>query len=324
MSVPAEHIRLFKGDWIADPDLLTARMRAAGVADRFTAELAAWCAEVHEHLRELAEELGIVLLLMGGNGASLRFDAVKQRGSRDNDYLTAATPADIKRLMARLGERFVALGDLMQPVPYKPKKPVRELPLATYVIRVPLVLNHGKASGNDVKVEFHFEQSLPASELITGTLGPAATPEMTAALPQLPYQIAIKLMTLAAEPVGIEEAARAAAVPRQMYDLDTLLTGLEQAHWAVLSEYVRKRYDRECEHWQVQVRPGEPFDGTRARLERWAACLDESSEPWLTIRAVQQSGLRLPMHRRRRSYRATRRRCVPPSFCRLRKFETAP
>jgi len=50
------------------------------------------------------------LLLMGGNGAALRFDAVRQRGSRDNDYLTAAAPADIERLMARFGERFAAVG----------------------------------------------------------------------------------------------------------------------------------------------------------------------------------------------------------------------
>jgi len=47
---------------------------------------------------------------MGGNGAALRFDAVRQRGSRDNDYLTAAAPADIERLMARFGERFAAVG----------------------------------------------------------------------------------------------------------------------------------------------------------------------------------------------------------------------
>lgn len=52
------------------------------MSDRFTAELAAWCAEIHEHLRKLADELGIGLLLIGGNGAALRFDAVKQRGSR--------------------------------------------------------------------------------------------------------------------------------------------------------------------------------------------------------------------------------------------------
>ena len=142
---------------------------------------------------------------MGGNGASLRFDVIRQRGSRDNDYLTAATAGDIKRLMGHFGSRFTLLGELMQPRRYQPKNPVRDLPLATYVVPVPLRLDHGYSRKSEIKLEFHFERRLPASELIRGTLGQAATPEITAALPELPYQIAIKLMTLAEKPVGIEE-----------------------------------------------------------------------------------------------------------------------
>ncbi len=231
MSTLDEHLSLFKSDWIGDPGLLEQRIRDAKVADRYTAELAAWCAEIHEHLRESADKLGIELLLMGGNGASLRFDAIRQRGSRDNDYLTAATAGDIKRLMGHFGSRFTLLGELMQPRRYQPKNPVRDLPLATYVVPVPLRLDHGYSRKSEIKLEFHFERRLPASELIRGTLGPAATPEITAALPELPYQIAIKLMTLAEKPVGIEEATRAAAVPRQMYDVDLLLVGLGANRW---------------------------------------------------------------------------------------------
>ncbi len=48
--------------------------------DLLTAELAAWCAEVHEHLHGLEDTVGVELLLMGGNAASLRFDAIQQRG----------------------------------------------------------------------------------------------------------------------------------------------------------------------------------------------------------------------------------------------------
>ena len=310
MSALGEHLALFKADWIGNPDLLAQRIRTARIADRYTAELAAWCAEIHEHLRELADELGIELLLMGGNGASLRFDAVRQRGSRDNDYMTAATPEGIRRLMERFGGRFAPLGELMQPRLYEPKKPVRELPLATYVVAVPLLLDHGHSGNNEVKLEFHFEQQLPAFELITGALGPAATPEITAALPELPYQIAIKLMTLAAVPVGIEEATRAAAVPRQMYDVDLLLATLGAERWQALSDYCRERYGEECKRCQIEVRPGEPFDGVRARLERWGNCLDEDSEPWLTIRAAQQSGLQRPVHLRPWGWRARAYRLI--------------
>ena len=310
MSALDEHLALFKADWIGEPGLLAQRIRAAKVADRYTAELAAWCAEIHEHLRELADELGIELLLMGGNGASLRFDAARQRGSRDNDYMTAATPQDIQRLMERFGSRFAPLGELMQPRLYEPKRPVRELPLATYVVAVPLLLDHGHSGNNEVKLEFHFERQLPAFELVTGALGPAATPKITAALPELPYQVAIKLMTLAAAPVGIEEATRAAAVPRQMYDVDLLLATLGAERWQVLSDYCRERYSEECKRCQVEARPGEPFDGVRARLERWGDCLDESSEPWLTIRAAQQSGLQRAVHLRPWGWRARAYRLI--------------
>ena len=310
MSALADHLNLFKADWIADPALLADRIREASVSDRFTAELAAWCAEIHEHLRELADELDIGLILMGGNGTSLRFDAIRQRGSRDNDYLTAATPEDIDRLIARLGARFAPLGDLIQPYRHQPKKPVRDLPLATYDVRVPLLLDHGYSSNNVIKLEFHFEQELPASELVTGALGPAATPEMTATLPQLPYQIAIKLMTLTGDPVGIDESTRAAAVPRQMYDIDLLLTGLAEEDWATLADYYRARYAEECVRAEVAVSPEEPYAGIRERLERWGDCLDETADPWQSIRAAQQSGLQRAVHLRPWGWRARAYRLI--------------
>ncbi|MGH2879239.1 MAG: hypothetical protein ACRDK4_06500 [Solirubrobacteraceae bacterium] len=86
MSISAEHLSLFKADWIGDPNSLKALARRHKYNDLFTAELAAWCAEVHEHLHDLEDTVGVELLLMGGNAASLRFDAIQQRGSRDNDY----------------------------------------------------------------------------------------------------------------------------------------------------------------------------------------------------------------------------------------------
>lgn len=54
MSIPTEYLSLFKADWIGDPDRLKALARHHKYNDLFTAELAAWCAEVHEHLRRTA------------------------------------------------------------------------------------------------------------------------------------------------------------------------------------------------------------------------------------------------------------------------------
>ena len=77
--------------------------------------------EVHEHLHDLEDTVGVELLLMGDNAASLRFDAIQQRGSRDNDYLTTASHTDIGRLMDAFAERFKALHPPFKPKVYKPK-----------------------------------------------------------------------------------------------------------------------------------------------------------------------------------------------------------
>ncbi len=153
MSIPAEHLSLFKADWIDEPNRLKALARRHKYNDLFTAELAAWCAEVHEHLHDLEDTVGVELLLMGGNAASLRFDAIQQRGSCDNDSLTAASHSDIGRLMDAFAERFKALHPLFQPKIYEPENPTGELNMITYVVPVALLLNHGKATNNAVKIE---------------------------------------------------------------------------------------------------------------------------------------------------------------------------
>jgi hypothetical protein len=107
-----------------------------------------------------------------GNAASLRFDAIQQRGSRDNDYLTAASHADIGRLMDAFAERFKALDPLFKPDVYEPENPTDELNMITHLVPVALLLNHGKATNNTVKVEFHFEPDLPPAETVSGNVGP--------------------------------------------------------------------------------------------------------------------------------------------------------
>jgi hypothetical protein len=299
-----EHPELFKGEWIAEPARLKTLARRAKYNDMFTAELAAWCAEIHEHLRELETDVGVQLILMGGNGASLRFDAVQQRGSRDNDYLTVATREDIKRLMDAFAARFAALHPLFVPRRYEPIRKVAQLDMVAYVIPVELRLDHGRATSNEVKVEFHFEHELPPAESVLGSLGPADVP-VRARVPELPYQFVLKLMTLVAPPVGIDEERRVEAVPRQLYDLDLLLAAMrDERQWEAMVAYCRLRYEHECAQWSIPLAPDQPVVGLRERLARWADCTDSSGERWKIIRAVQQSQLRREVHRTPWGWRA--------------------
>jgi hypothetical protein len=66
---------------------------------------------------------------------------------------------------------------------------------------------------------------------------PAGVP-ISARLPELPYQLVLKLIALATPPVGIDEDRRADAVPRQLYDLDLLLAALrEERQWQTMADY---------------------------------------------------------------------------------------
>jgi hypothetical protein len=58
----------------------------------------------------------------------------------------------------------------------------------------------------------------------------------------------LKLMTLAASPVGIDEARRSDAIPRRLYDLDILLASfVNSGRWEAMVAYCSARYARECE-----------------------------------------------------------------------------
>ena len=310
-----DRLDLFKAEWISDPEQLKTVARTSRYNDLFTAEIAAWCAEVHEHLRDLESMVGVELILMGGNAASLRFDAIKQRGSRDNDYLTVASHEDIQGLMDAFADRFAALHPLFLPSVYEPIRPTHELNMMTYVIPVALRLDHGRASNNTVKVEFHFETDLPPVETLTGRMGPTQRPVL-ARVPELPYQFVLKLMTLAAAPVGIDEDRRADAVPRQLYDLDLMLaTFTDETQWQTMVGYCTTRYARECAHWNVQVAPGEPSASVQQRLASWADCTDPSGQRWRTIRAVQQSQLRRAVHREPWGWRARCLRLATAAQC---------
>jgi hypothetical protein len=104
--------------------------------------------------------------------------------------------------MDAFAERFKALHPLFQPKIYEPENPTDELNMITYVVPVALLLNHGNATNNTVKIEFYFEPDLPPAETVSGNVGPTQR-TIHARLPELPYQFVLKLMTLAASPVVI-------------------------------------------------------------------------------------------------------------------------
>jgi hypothetical protein len=292
VSIPTSQQHLFKLDWVRDPLLLAEQQRVTGITSQYTAEIAAWCLELHEQLRDLAQDTGLQLLLMGGNGAALRMDVASMRGSADNNYLTSARHGDVQALMDALGRRFSGMPDgLLQPQRIPKPEGAEELPLLAYRVAVPKLFDpNPMIEVLTVKLEFHLDDELPPSDTVTVAHGVVGQ-SLTAQIPQLPYQVALKLMTLVQPPVGID-IDREAAIARQIYDLDALLAAMAQpADWDALSTYGARRYTKETAQRTLPSADDQPWSGARWRLQEWSTCIERNTRFWHHINAMQSSQL---------------------------------
>lgn len=311
----AEHTDLFVLGWMNDPQQAVAAATARGISEPHAIEMSAWCAELHEQLRLLAEDRGMPLLLMGGHGAALRLEAAKQRGSRDNDYLTTASECDVVALMdalqARFAERFPE--PLFRHRRLLGGEDAEPLPLAAFAVDVPALLDPN-AETLAVKVEFHIETDgalFPEGESVRGAFY-GLSEAVTARLPRLPYQVALKLLTLHEPPVGLMPMYEA-AFPRQMWDVDVLAAGMKgQAQFQTLAEYSERRYAKEETQRSRKPESGGPWAGVDRRLAGWAP---PSEEQWRAIEQFQSSQMTRASRRPREHWAARVARLRLP--CRL-------
>lgn len=316
MSIPASQQHLFKLDWVRNPALLAEQQRVTGITSQYTAEIAAWCVELHQQLQELARDMGLQLLLMGGNGAVLRMDLASLRGSADNDYLTSASPRDVQALLDALAHRFSGMPDgLLQPQRIPKPEGAEELPLLAYRVDVPKLFDPNPSiDALTVKLEFHLDDELPPSDTITVAHGVVGQ-SLTARVPQLPYQVALKILTLVEPPIGID-ADREPAIARQIYDIDVLLAAmLQPAGWDALSMYAPHRYAKEIAQRGLPCAQEEPWSGAHWRLQAWSACIDRDTRFWRHINAMQSSQLARSSQRTPEEWAARCHRLIVATHC---------
>lgn len=292
MILPDEVMELFFLEWPKNPELLNKNRDAMGVSHK-VAEQAAWCMEFNDQIAFLANQLGLTIVLMGGNGVSLRLDATKQRGSADNDYLTDATPEDIEDLMGALEDRFAAAPEpFFRPSLLEKPEGAQDLALQSYIVRVPDLLpgnNSLPESGESfVKLEFHMKNELPETEELPERHW-STHEKIDLHGPTIPYQIALKLITLIDPPIGIE-AHRFEAVPKHLYDTDVLFAMLFlESDWDAVSHQLIKQYHAECADRDLIPASDEPFGQISKRLDEWKQCRDKSTRYWQTIESMQSS-----------------------------------
>jgi hypothetical protein len=133
-------------------------------------------------------------------------------------------------------------------------------------------LGGGKPHGHIIKLEFSLRNDrLPAAEEITATLFPFAAP-VRHQVPLLPYQIAMKLMTVTSEAAGGVPTRRQSVLPRQFYDLDGLFGVVRRDQWRDIASGVADLALRETR----PVRSSDVWTGIQARLAEWAEGAERS------------------------------------------------
>jgi hypothetical protein len=166
------------------------------------------------------------------------------------------------------------------------------LPLVAFAVDVPAQLDRNAQEGRlSIKLEFHIEDDpalFPEGESVSGQFF-ALREDFRAILPRLPYQLALKLMTLVAPPVGID-TPREDAVPRQLYDLDALLAQLHsQEQWDTLASYTARRYVKEERQRDREPHPDGAWPSIADRLDEWAQAEDPERRFGQLINSFQTS-----------------------------------
>lgn len=273
--------RPWKLDVIREPALMRRRRDEIRISPE-QIEVAAWCHELHLHVDELAQQREMTLVLMGGQGASLRLATAVQRSSADNDYIVSATPGEVDELVSALLEKLRPHGAdprHFTGAPIQPP-PGARLPLRAWRVVVPRVLTGGPPA--IVKLEFHLEPVVPPHDEVTSEIWTAGA-ALPARVPKLPFQIALKLLTLASPPIGIA-SERDNARPRQIYDLDHLYALVQNSdRWNEIDDWLRRRHAYECELKSLNnMSPEASYDEIETFLSSWA-----NGQGWDLIRTFE-------------------------------------
>ena len=281
--IDPQQLPLFITGFPGDPPSAVTEGAKHGFTNRDACEVSAWCWELAAQVKSLAEARGLPMALIGGTAVQLRIDADLQRSSRDNDYLTTATEAQVEQLMNDLATKFASFpGPLFRPVRKIPGAAAVALPMVTFEVVVPALLGHRNLSGvaqHMIKLEFHFTESLPATETIRHIVFALADPVEQPCTVRT-YQIAMKLMTLAADPIGLPPL-REDDLPKHTSDLDGLIKEFDLAQWPELLGTVEDLCKQEVARTSLTITPAEVLAQIIARLDHWA-----TAPNWGLIQAV--------------------------------------
>ena len=155
-----------------------------------------------------------------------------QRTSVDVDFIAPSkTSTDIEKIMQAVGNRLTALPDFQEQV-YSPKKPVMQLPMQTRTITLPSVFGQMGKKTSQIKLDFLFTDFKPVVQLVPKT-EPVALEVKNVKTVSFGTLVGDKLCTIAIGTIGIKKEED---LPKHLYDLETLVFGIDKTTPESLSE----------------------------------------------------------------------------------------
>lgn len=184
--------------------------KSRGFTQPQVVELFRWDLELVSQLQLQSKDF----ILKGGAAAQLYIPLEKQRGSVDVDMIFPPRPESLAEVIHALRGKFTSRAPLFQFEEYKPKNPKANLPMKTYDVSLPSVLNDSCRIKLDVLL---VEMGIPVNTVKSAKTFAGTVENVTCSTAGA--LIGDKLLTLAKNSIGIQQVED---YPKQLYDLEML------------------------------------------------------------------------------------------------------
>jgi len=175
-------------------------------------ELFLWDCEITSQLQKIND----AIILKGGAAVQMHLPVEMQRGSIDVDVVANLSEGEVLKIISDLSQSL-GNADIR---PYEPKDSEQKIPMKTFFVKLPTVLELYKRDDFEIKIDFLIEDlDLPTIQLEKVPTFAIDVENITCFTRGV--MIGDKLLTLAKESIGLKLFSD---YPKQIYDVDKLIS----------------------------------------------------------------------------------------------------
>lgn len=221
-------------------------------------ELFLWDLELFQQIQNILKDR---VVLKGGAAVQFYLPTKAQRTSVDIDMIFNGTREEIEEVLVEITKNLGGEDNLFVFEQHLPKRPKTQLPLYTYFVKVPSVLNEKELRKDrnvqEIKVEFFIDTSSIEISKIYGHNIFAISSELEYNVMPLDNLFADKLTTLGPNTIGVQND-RMDEQAKQLYDIWMLITHhLDKFNMGAIKQQYYRRARLECDSRKIPFEPQE-------------------------------------------------------------------